>query len=229
MDIHLLCRRNPLQLYSISELQPDVGDIKQHFMFVHAISGCDTVSAPCMKGKWKALEVLRSYGDLEHHLSTFTDPGSSHEDVANIAESFLLKLYGAVSSTSLNKHHYIMSTRTLSRSSLSSGFKLESLPPTTAAAKFHSNRAYLAVQQWMGNNLSPADWGRQYRDGNRDGILVTVDTVAPTRVLRLQDRLSGKAGLHCSAMCSHCNGQTCSKTYTLSAGPDSRYYYSVGL
>ena len=37
----------------------------------------------------------------------------------------------------------------------SSGFKLESLPPTTAAAMFHSYRAYIAVQQWMGNNLSP--------------------------------------------------------------------------
>ena len=32
----------------------------------------------------------------------------------------------------------------------------------------------------------------QYRDGNMDGILVPVDTVAPTRVLRLLDWLSGK-------------------------------------
>ena len=92
MDIHLLCRRNPLQLYSFSELQSDVGDVKQHLMFVHAISGCDTVSAPYMKGKRKALEVIRSYGDL-NHLSTFTEPGSSHEDVANVGELFLLKLY----------------------------------------------------------------------------------------------------------------------------------------
>ena len=84
-----------------------------------------------------------------------------------------------------------MYTRTLSRSSLSSGFKLESLPPTTSAAMLHSDRAYLAVQQWMGNNLSLTDWGWQYRDGDRDGIMVPVVVpVAPTRVAvaRLVDR-----------------------------------------
>ena len=41
----MLCHRNPLQLYNIDELQAAVGDMKQHLMFVHAISGCDTVSA----------------------------------------------------------------------------------------------------------------------------------------------------------------------------------------
>ena len=40
----MLCHRNPLQLYNIDDLQLDVGDIKQNVMFVHAISGCDTVS-----------------------------------------------------------------------------------------------------------------------------------------------------------------------------------------
>ena len=124
MDIHLLCRRNPLQLYCISELQSDFGDIKQHLMFMQcdAISGCDTVSAPCMKRQRKALEMLRSYGDLDH-LSTFTEPGSSHEEVANVGESFLLKLYGAVRSTSLNKHRYIMYTRAIRRSSLVIGIQ----------------------------------------------------------------------------------------------------------
>ena len=32
-----------LQLYNIGELQSYVGDMKQHLMFIHAISGCDTV------------------------------------------------------------------------------------------------------------------------------------------------------------------------------------------
>ena len=165
----MLCHRNPLQLYTIGELQSAVGDMKQHLMFVHAISGCDTVSAPYMKGKKRALEVLRSYGDQDS-LSTFTEPRSTPEDVANVGERFLLKLYGAVRSTSLDKLSYILYTRSVSRSSMSSGFKLESLPPTSAAAKFHSYRAYLAVQQWIGNHLGPTDWGWQYRDGMLDKI-----------------------------------------------------------
>ena len=128
--------------------------------------------------------------------------------------------------TSLDKHRYIIPA--IRRSSLSSGLKLSSLPPTTAAGKFHSYRANLAAQQ------SPTDWDWQYRDGNRDGILVPVDAdwpVAPTRVLRIvscgcktgcqKTRGCRNAGLHCSTMCSHCNGQTCGNTRALPAGPDS--------
>ena len=40
--------------------------MKQHLVFVHTISGCDTVSAPYMKGKKRALELLRSYGEHFH-------------------------------------------------------------------------------------------------------------------------------------------------------------------
>ena len=116
-----------------------------------------------------------------------------------------------------------------SRSSLSSGFKLESLPPTVAV-EFHSYRAYLAVQQWIVNNVCPTDWGWQYRDGS----LVTLTTdrpVAPTRVLQIVScgcktgcrKTCGcrKAGLYCSPMCSHCNGQTCSNIHALVVSHDS--------
>ena len=209
----MLCHINPLQLYNSGELQSAVGDMIQHLKFVHAISGCDTVSATYMKGKQRALEVLRSYGDQDS-LSTFTEPRSTPEDIANVGERFFLKLYGAVRSTSLGKLRYILYTRSYRRSSLSSMFKLESLPPTASAAKFHSYRAYLAVQPWIGNNLYPTDWDWQYRDGG----LVTLTTyrpVAPTRVLRIVScgcktacrKTCGcrKAGLYCSPMCSHCN------------------------
>ena len=68
MGIHMLYHMlyHPLQLYNIDELQSAVGDMKQHLMFVHAISGCDTVSAPYMKGKKRALELLCSYGERFH-------------------------------------------------------------------------------------------------------------------------------------------------------------------
>jgi len=36
----------------------------------------------------------------------------------------------------------------------------KSLPPTSAAAKFHILRTYIQVQNWKGNtSLSPEDWG----------------------------------------------------------------------
>ena len=94
-------------------------------MLVHAICGCDTVSAPHRKRqKESALEMLRRYGDQDS-LSTFTEPHSTPEDIANVGERFLLNLYGAVRSTSLDKLCYILYTRSVSRSTLSSAFELE--------------------------------------------------------------------------------------------------------
>ena len=57
-------------------------------MFVHAIRGCDTVSAPYMIGKQRALEVIRSYGDQDS-LSTFTEPRCPPEDVKFPPTGFL--------------------------------------------------------------------------------------------------------------------------------------------
>ena len=147
-----------------------------------------------MKGNKRALELLRSYGDQDS-LSTFTEPRSTPEGIANVGERFLLKL---------------------SVDYLCHQGSIESLPLTAAAATFHSYRSYIAVQQWIGNNLCPTDWGWQYRDGSL--VPLTTDRpVAPTRVLRIvscgcktgcrQTCGCRKAGLHCSPMCSlsHCN------------------------
>ena len=50
----MLCHGNPLQLYNIGELQSAVGDMKQHLMFVPAVSeGDNSVSDPDMKGNIK--------------------------------------------------------------------------------------------------------------------------------------------------------------------------------
>ena len=35
----------------------------------------------------------------------------------------------------------------------------ESLPPTSAAAAYHSQRVYFQIQQWKGMPLQPEDWG----------------------------------------------------------------------
>ena len=41
MDLHMLFGRNPLQVYSIGEIQAAFENIKKHLMFAHAITGCD--------------------------------------------------------------------------------------------------------------------------------------------------------------------------------------------
>src|SRR6218665_4162543 len=145
--------------------------------------------------------------------------GSSKEDVTRAEEEFLLKLYGARTVQTLDKHRYTCYNRSIRRPSLSSSFKLESLPPTIAAAKQHSLRTYLTVQ------LNPVEW----RWHLRENMMLPVETdqpVAPESILKLVS-CGCKAGygktygclklqLNCTAMCSQCEGQTCKSVATLS-------------
>ena len=54
-------------------------------------------------------------------------------------------LYGASSFESLDDYRHTAYKRAFGRSSQSSSFQLESLPPTSAAAKQHPYRTYLTV------------------------------------------------------------------------------------
>ena len=112
----------------------DVHDMKQHLMLYTQLVGVTLYRPHNMKGKKIVIGVLRNYGDQDS-LSTFTEPRSPPDDITNVGIRFFLKLYGAVRSTLLDKLRYSLYTRSVSRSSLSSRFKLESLLPTAAAAK----------------------------------------------------------------------------------------------
>ena len=182
LNIQFLSSRNPVQIFKITDIQTANKDIKPHLMTMHSLSGCDTVSALYMKGKKKATQLLHKK-ELDI-LNIFLQPGSIHEDTAFAGERFLLGLYGAVESTCLNKQRFVMYKRMVVQSPLSSAFKLESLPPTSTAAKFHSFSAYHTIQQWLGNELPPDMWGWQ----NEDATLVPVETdqsVAPMNILRM--------------------------------------------
>ena len=137
---------------------------------MHAITSADTTSAIFGLGKKKAF-LLAQKDNLEL-LDVFENCGSSKEDIARAGEQFLLKLYGARTVTTLDKYRYTRYNYLISRSSLSSTLKLESLPPTSAAAAQHSLRTYLTIQQWKENQLNPTVWGWRFHDN----VLVPVET-----------------------------------------------------
>lgn len=83
-------------------------------MFVHAITRCDTVSALYTVGKKKTLAIIYNGEEGWSVLNTFSQLDSTHAEVEHVGELFLLKLYGAL------------------------WFQMESLPSTSAAAKYHS-------------------------------------------------------------------------------------------
>ena len=53
----MLCRSNPTALYNIHEIQRAIGDTAKHLMFLHAMTGCDTVSSIYRQGKRKAFNT----------------------------------------------------------------------------------------------------------------------------------------------------------------------------
>ena len=139
-------------------------------MFLHAKTGCDTVSAIYRQGKRKAFNLVHKKQDYDQ-LDTFTRAESIHKEVKKAGESLIiLKLYGASNFQSLDEYRHIAYKRAIGRSSLSSSFQLESLPPTSAAAEQHSYRTYFTVQQWMGNTLPPTEWGWRSQDGSLEPV-----------------------------------------------------------
>src|SRR6218665_2033225 len=151
MNVHF-CGTSPPIVYNIQAIQRAIGHIRTCLVTLHAITGCDTTLALFSHGEKKAFLLVQM--DRLDVLDVFENHGSSKEDVTRSGEEFLLRLHGARTVQTLDKHCYTCYNRSIRRSSLSSSFKLESLPPTSAAARQHSLLTYLTVQQWKGTKLN---------------------------------------------------------------------------
>ena len=225
--IHIMLETNPVTIYKIADFQTKLNEKqRKQLNVVHCLTGCDTTSALYGKGKQTAMKVLKELSDeAADQMSTFLAPcedvDKKKEEISAVGELFLLKLYASKTATSLNKLRYIIYNMKLKGTKVTSAFLLETLPPTTAAAKQHSYRAYHTVQQCLGNDLNPLDWG--WALSGNDLIPVYTDKqVAPDRLLKMvscgckggcvKNCSCVKLEIFCSVMCSHCNGQLCKNT-----------------
>ena len=120
-------------------------------------------------------------------LSIFTQKGITHEDI--VGEKYTVTLYAGNKGKSIDKLRYEIYNRAIKNSKDSNTFKLESLPPTSAALKQHSFHVYHA-----------SEWGW----AKKKSILwptMSDMKVAPERFLKL---ISGgcKTGCQKSTICS---------------------------
>lgn len=114
-------------------------------------------------------------------------------------------------------------------STCTSSFQPCKLPPTSAAAKFHSMRTYFQVQEWMHLHqeqflLDPMDWGWEIVQGAMLPILIDI-AAAPGDLLdvircncktecRTARCSCRKHGLVCTSGCGECRGESCANTVT---------------
>ena len=127
------------------------------------------------------VQILHLHSTIK---AVFLDGNSNADDIARAVEHFALQMYGAKVSCSVHKLRHLTYFKAIGNSNLSTSFKLECLPPTSAALRQHSYRTYHAVQQALGRSLPVLDWGLM----NQNDILMPVLTdkpAAPERLLKL--------------------------------------------
>ena len=96
--------------------------------------------------------------------------------------------------------------------------KLQSLPPTTAAAQQHLYHVYYQIQTWLGKDIDPQQWGWILNNN----ILEPVTTLLPPAPDSILNTIfcnctkgcgancgCRKIGLSCSIVCGNCHGQSC--------------------
>ena len=114
----------------------------------------------------------------------FIEKNPSPHNLESAGESLTLQLYVAKNVASINKLHYLRYNKVIRCSSLSTAFRLESLPPTSSALRQHSHRVYHSVQQAMGHSLPALDWGWTSKDGLLKPVL-TDKPASPEILLKL--------------------------------------------
>lgn len=151
------CNRNNLYLLrpgkagtnnritNISALQNCLGPAKDKILFLHAVSGCDKTSFLFNKSKKACLSILKKNPQLFEALTSFYTKDTLKPKIFKAGVEFLLKLYNAQNTSSLDELRYFMYHRITSRQVLSGQFNLAVLPPTEKSAEQHLLRVYCQV------------------------------------------------------------------------------------
>lgn len=166
-----------------------------------------------------SMKELRNNLQLQTLAEVFLQDNATLEDILSAGEKALVLLYNGSSREGLDELRYRLFC---SKVAVGTTFvQIHTLPPTSAAARFHSMRVYLQVQEWMGLKVAmdPTDYGWKLEHG----ILVPVTTdlpAAPADVLKVirctcksgcdTKRCScRKHGLECTSGCGECRGVGC--------------------
>lgn len=183
---------------------------------VHALTGCDTTSRIFGISKPAVLKTLLT-DSIFRALSVAFLNAESKTEIIKSGENLIIHLFGGLSLEGLDLLRFRKFATKVRASS--SCVQVHTLPPISAAAAFHSQRVYLQVQTWTGNNSLVQKTGMgtswQLLKSNKDLPPV------PEKLLQIircnykhncdRKRCSSrKHGLDCSVVCGECRGVSCS-------------------
>jgi hypothetical protein len=206
--------------FSSAELRRALRQERDYLLFLHAVSGCDSTSALYRKGKAHAFKtMLKASSYIKEIIAVFTKANASPDEVSRAGEVFLVMMYGGPYGKTLNDLRPVHYQRIIAKQPLSARFDLAVLPPTSASARQHSFRVYLQVQEWLGRDLSPTEWGWQKELRCLTPLMTTMPP-APDDLLQkvscgcqtdcsTQNCSCKAAGIPCGVLCGLCAGDSC--------------------
>ena len=188
-----------------------------HILFGHALLGSDTTSRIHGLGKPVALRKLKTDEHFRNQASVFDKTAATTDEVMAAGERALVSMYNGKATESLDSLRY--SRYCLKVATGNTCVQPESLPPTSAAARFHSLRVYHQVQQWKGTDLPPQEWGWEMKGGNLSPTRTNLPAAHASllEIIRCNCKTDcstqrcscRKNGLDCSAACGACKGVSC--------------------
>ena len=129
-------------VYDINETVRSLSSKCRGLLAAHGLSGCDTSSFPCGKGKISVLNVSLN-NDIEEELDlVFGSEPATHEDIMRVGRRFFLAMYGQKKQPSLNAAQFqIFRSRKKAPS-------LQNLPPTDVNSFLGFLRAHGQCKYW---------------------------------------------------------------------------------
>ena len=209
------------RVWDIRHIQIDLGGfICKHILFLHAFLGCDTTSRLFGIGKGGILKKIKVDAALKQAANVFDKVDASPAEIESAGEKAMVAIYNGKKNDSLNA---LRLTRYLEKVAKStSRVEPKSLPPTSAAAKYHSHRVFLQICHWKNPEceLLAEAWGWSLTENGYNPIMTDLSP-APEDLLKVvrcncttdcgNARCScQKHGLKCTLACGQCRGSACS-------------------
>ena len=213
-----------LNVYNIKVLKQVLGGaVCNDLLFVHAFTGCDSVSRIFGIGKQSVFQLIINTSKKEKVIKdcskAFSLPKQSPDVVEANGCRAMVALFNADQKDSLASIRYNMLCKKSARAK--TFVTPERLPPTTSACKFHSLRTYYQVMEWMGcsEEMDPSEWGWRV-EGDKLVPVMTDKSPAPDVLIQMiHCNCSGrcnalrctcrKHGLECTSACGHCQDGNC--------------------
>ena len=179
-------------MWNIQAVKEQLGpEVCTHILFLHAVLGCDTTSRLYGIGKGISLKKFKSSEHFREQAKVFNAQSASPQEVIAAGEQVLVSMYNGKPGELLDSLRYKRFCEKVATNT--SHVQPQSLPPTSAAAKYHSLRVYLQIKQWKDseNDLLPIEWGWRESEG---GLLPVHTDLAPAPDELLRIRFNTRRG-----------------------------------